>query len=322
MIKGIETFPTFTFTHRIPSDSNHEHSFDTNLVNDVINDTDLDYDFDPRTEAGFIKVFKHQALNYIYLTAPDKSLIEGKARHGKILGIGKFDFDGCNFSVNATGYLGDDKFAVNHYKSHVYQLPANGTRPRAEMISAEERDTPLSISDSVVILKSVKTFYSILKSDWELSPNAHLITPPFIFQTVNRTFLVSSIFSPKIKSLFSGLYHPFVCEFIKKLFFNYGEQSIKKFDQLLTLDTQRQENVNGTFSENFDPNNDWVAEPYFEEIVEFKPESPYPYEMYNWEIFFHMPFTIAVRLSQNKKFAEAQQWFHYIFNPLASFSSE
>lgn len=47
-----------------------------------------------------------------------------------------------------------------------------------------------------------------------------------------------------------------------------------------------------------------------------------PYGAYNWEIFFHIPLTVAVRLLQSKKFAEAQQWFHYIFNPLRPITLE
>jgi len=40
-----------------------------------------------------------------------------------------------------------------------------------------------------------------------------------------------------------------------------------------------------------------------------------PYALYNWELFFHIPFLIATRLSKNQRFEEAQKWFHYIFNP-------
>ncbi len=40
-----------------------------------------------------------------------------------------------------------------------------------------------------------------------------------------------------------------------------------------------------------------------------------PYANYNWELFFHIPLTIAVHLSKNQRFAEAQRWFHYIFDP-------
>lgn len=55
-------------------------------------------------------------------------------------------------------------------------------------------------------------------------------------------------------------------------------------------------------------------------------ELPYPvkdldftssgaYSAYNWELFFHVPLTIAIHLSKNHRFAEAQGWFHYLFDP-------
>src|SRR5262245_58321878 len=40
-----------------------------------------------------------------------------------------------------------------------------------------------------------------------------------------------------------------------------------------------------------------------------------PYANYNWEMFFHVPLTVAVHLSKTQRFAEAQRWFHYIFDP-------
>lgn len=39
------------------------------------------------------------------------------------------------------------------------------------------------------------------------------------------------------------------------------------------------------------------------------------YAVYNWEIFFHAPLTIAIHLSKNQRYEEAQHWFHYIFDP-------
>ena len=39
------------------------------------------------------------------------------------------------------------------------------------------------------------------------------------------------------------------------------------------------------------------------------------YSVYNWELFFHVPLTIAMHLSKNQRFAEAQRWFHYLFDP-------
>jgi len=39
------------------------------------------------------------------------------------------------------------------------------------------------------------------------------------------------------------------------------------------------------------------------------------YSIYNWELFFHTPLTMALHLSRNQHYAEAQQWLHYIFDP-------
>jgi hypothetical protein len=46
-----------------------------------------------------------------------------------------------------------------------------------------------------------------------------------------------------------------------------------------------------------------------------------PYAVYNWELFFHIPLMVAVHLSKNQRFAEAQRWFHYIFDPTANDTS-
>src|SRR6266853_3320430 len=43
-----------------------------------------------------------------------------------------------------------------------------------------------------------------------------------------------------------------------------------------------------------------------------------PYANYNWELFYHIPLTVAVHLSKTRRFAEAQRWFHYIFNPTSN----
>jgi hypothetical protein len=40
-----------------------------------------------------------------------------------------------------------------------------------------------------------------------------------------------------------------------------------------------------------------------------------PYAIYNWELFYHIPVMIAVHMSQNQRFAEAQSWFHLVFDP-------
>lgn len=43
-----------------------------------------------------------------------------------------------------------------------------------------------------------------------------------------------------------------------------------------------------------------------------------PYAIYNWELFFHAPVLIALHLSKNQRFAEAQRWFHRVFDPTST----
>ncbi len=43
-----------------------------------------------------------------------------------------------------------------------------------------------------------------------------------------------------------------------------------------------------------------------------------PYGPYFWEIFFFTPWLVANQLQANQRFAEAQQWFNYIFDPTIS----
>lgn len=56
-----------------------------------------------------------------------------------------------------------------------------------------------------------------------------------------------------------------------------------------------------------------VVQPYPVKNLDFTYDGAY--SIYNWEVFFHVPLLIAVHLSQNQKFQDAQHWFHYIFNP-------
>jgi hypothetical protein len=57
----------------------------------------------------------------------------------------------------------------------------------------------------------------------------------------------------------------------------------------------------------------WVSQPYPVKNLDFT--SSGAYSIYNWELFFHFPLLVAIHLSQNQKFQDAQTWFHYIFDP-------
>jgi hypothetical protein len=57
----------------------------------------------------------------------------------------------------------------------------------------------------------------------------------------------------------------------------------------------------------------FVERPYPVKDLDFTPRGAYA--VYNWELFYHAPLTIAMHLSKNQRFEEAQRWFHYVFDP-------
>ena len=67
------------------------------------------------------------------------------------------------------------------------------------------------------------------------------------------------------------------------------------------------------FVAQYSPNSNSVDQPYPVKNIDFTYNGAY--SIYNWELFFHVPLLIAIHLSQNQKFQDAQNWFHYIFDP-------
>jgi len=56
-----------------------------------------------------------------------------------------------------------------------------------------------------------------------------------------------------------------------------------------------------------------VAQPY--PVMDLDFTSSGAYSVYNWELFYHVPMLIAIHLSQNQRYEDAQKWFHYVFDP-------
>ncbi len=67
------------------------------------------------------------------------------------------------------------------------------------------------------------------------------------------------------------------------------------------------------FADHYTPNSDLVVVPYPVKELDFT--SSGAYSVYNWELFYHVPITVAIHLSKNGRFEEAMQWLHYIFDP-------
>jgi hypothetical protein len=124
-------------------------------------------------------------------------------------------------------------------------------------------------------------------------------------------------------------YHPYVAELIKRLV--NGDLA-----DLQATDTDYRTNPDGSFVtlpngkprpvlyEELFSQSSYAPNP---DLVPDTADSPWPvkdldftssgaYSVYNWELFYHVPLEVAIHLSQNQRFEDAQKWFHYIFDPI------
>ena len=70
----------------------------------------------------------------------------------------------------------------------------------------------------------------------------------------------------------------------------------------------------------YHPNTEAVESPFPVEEVDFSPGGAY--STYNWEVFFHAPLLVAARLDVEQRFAEADRWYRYIFDPTDGSSAD
>jgi hypothetical protein len=117
---------------------------------------------------------------------------------------------------------------------------------------------------------------------------------------------------------FETFFHPYTAEFQKRLN-RYGVLGLLNIDSQRPIDSQHPKGLPKltSFEKAYDPQSP-VRKPWPEHNVDF--EFSGAYSLYNWEIFFHVPLFLATRLSQNQRFEEAMQWFHFIFDPTAAAS--
>jgi hypothetical protein len=127
----------------------------------------------------------------------------------------------------------------------------------------------------------------------------------------------------QLSYLFTSHFHPYVASLVDRLI----EGSVTA---LQGADTEYQSAADGTpvlladgkprptlYADLFSPTayapTALVAKPYPLDDLDF--QSNGAYAVYNWELFYHLPMTIAIHLSRNQRFEEARQWFHYVFDP-------
>ncbi|OUS97442.1 toxin [Rhodococcus sp. NCIMB 12038] len=111
----------------------------------------------------------------------------------------------------------------------------------------------------------------------------------------------------KITYTFYNHFHPYVAELVEAL-------NRRSLQGLLDVDFHA-DLVDHFFKSTYAPNeaDSTIDVDYFPKQIDVSEKGPY--SIYNWELLFHVPYTVAVHLSKNQRFAESQRWFHYIFDP-------
>ncbi|KAK4169646.1 hypothetical protein QBC43DRAFT_250283 [Cladorrhinum sp. PSN259] len=102
-----------------------------------------------------------------------------------------------------------------------------------------------------------------------------------------------------------NFYHPLVC-------FLRGQLYAGGTGLLMARSTQLRINKDFDFNVAYQPT-PHVRAPLPREELDFANRAAY--SIYNWELFFHLPFQIAAGLSADKQYEQARKWYHYIFNP-------
>ncbi len=109
--------------------------------------------------------------------------------------------------------------------------------------------------------------------------------------------------SRRVNYKLSSHYHPYTDELI---------ETLNRDGLPALLDAKYHKSLERPLTDWYQPGT-YVVSPFPMESIDVSDDGPYA--VYNWELFFHAPLTVAVHLSKNQRFAEAQKWFHFIFDP-------
>jgi hypothetical protein len=118
---------------------------------------------------------------------------------------------------------------------------------------------------------------------------------------------------------FSTHHHPYTCACLRQIR-RYGIPGLYSPDPELqperdAADLLRQMTLTEprfSFDDSYSPDRT-VVDGNPQDKIDFSYSAAYG--QYNWEVFFHIPMMIATRLMQDRKFDQAQEWLHYIFDP-------
>lgn len=118
----------------------------------------------------------------------------------------------------------------------------------------------------------------------------------------------------KLTYRFLPHYQPYAGELVQRLINGRLEGlEAANFDPTLVADLFKPASDTSPAAAPYYAASELVQQPYPIKDIDFTTGGAY--SVYNWELFFHIPLAVAIHLSQNQRFEEAQRWFHFIFDP-------
>ncbi|MBL4634015.1 MAG: hypothetical protein JKY56_09085, partial [Kofleriaceae bacterium] len=199
----------------------------------------------------------------------------------------------------------------------------------SQVFHAIEKIDSLRRTPVIELLRSPPDGFRVLPSHQRPNADGEL---PFVVDLGERTYLVT----PKERRIhrkrapgdfnrdpfrtarafqFEHLYHPYSCHIAESLSRGGVDGLLAPPRTVVGASIDRQSMseffAGGERFPTFTPNR--VLEPYPSEEFEF--EEHQALSTYNWEMFFHIPLLVAERLTQNRKYEEARNRLHYIFDP-------
>ncbi|MDR2009146.1 MAG: hypothetical protein LBQ22_01520 [Bacteroidales bacterium] len=214
---------------------------------------------------------------------------------------------------------GNVKFNVSIISSRFYMKPANAISERTGVYDPgiSKNGNNITKDNMLTTNKKDPNFFILVNNRryYEAFPESLYAFPSF-YQDSARTFFINPVIeSSKRKYLFFPHYHPYTKLFREELYKN-------GIDGIFNRSIQTPSSEQYDFYKEYDPDSRIgkirSTPEYVKEIVDFN--SSGSYSAYNWELFFHIPFYIANKLSQEQKFEEAMKWYNYIFNPTTTTS--
>jgi peptidoglycan hydrolase-like protein with peptidoglycan-binding domain len=180
----------------------------------------------------------------------------------------------------------------------------------------------LEAGSTVTLLQGAHSPFELVFSQHAIQLDTAVTFPtPLVYQDPQRSFFIKPEWRQvilgynrtlqQLKYTFYPFYHPYTALFLRELKRSGLEGLLNRKIQLAP---QTYYPGNAFQFAGYAPTAQTAADASAAvDTVDFNQFGAYG--IYNWELFFHAPLLIATRLSQNRRFADAMRWFHFIFDP-------